>query len=195
MNRAAAFIDRDGVINALVEDPLSGNPESPLAPSDVVLLDGVPEALRRLLAAGFLLVGVSNQPAAAKGTVTRSELQAVQARVIELLAQGGVRFDAFHLCLHHPDGQDPELGVECSCRKPAPGMLLEAAHEMGIDLKASWIIGDTDSDILAGSAVGVRTILVEYPNSAHKRLGYAVPQIVATNLLAAVAALLDCVGS
>jgi D-glycero-D-manno-heptose 1,7-bisphosphate phosphatase len=187
---AAVFVDRDGVINALVTDPLSGRPESPLKVADVDLLEGVGAALRRLREAGFLLVGVTNQPAAAKGRASRAELEAVQSRVLQLLAQEGVRFDAFRICLHHPDGRDPELGVSCDCRKPAPGMLLDAARELDIDLAASWIVGDTDVDVLAGRAAGVRTILVEHPGSAHKR-GRATPQLVATDLASAAGAILD----
>jgi histidinol-phosphate phosphatase family protein len=116
-------------------------------------------------------VGVSNQPAAAKGKATMGELAAVQARVLELLAQEGAHFDDFRLCWHHPDAVVEELRGPCDCRKPAPGMLLTAARQHGIDLEESWMIGDTDSDILAGRSAGCRTVLVEHPPSAHKRTG------------------------
>ncbi len=131
----AAFIDRDGVINELVADGAGGSPESPLHVADVRLVPGAAAALRRLADAGWRLVGVSNQPAAAKGTISLDELHAVHARVIELLAAEGVRFDDFRLCLHHPDGVVPELAGPCDCRKPAPGMLLDAARAGGIDLE------------------------------------------------------------
>jgi len=103
----AVFIDRDGVIAGLVADPDSGLPESPLRVSDVSLLPGAAAAMKRLAAAGWLLVGVSNQPAAAKGKITVAELEAVQSRVIEMLAADGARFDDFRLCLHHPHGVVP----------------------------------------------------------------------------------------
>jgi D-glycero-D-manno-heptose 1,7-bisphosphate phosphatase len=178
----AVFVDRDGVINELVADPISGRPESPLSVADVNLIPGAASALRRLAGAGWLLVGVSNQPAAAKGSVPLAELEEIQAAVLELLAAEGMRFDQFRLCLHHPDAVVPELRASCDCRKPAPGMLLAAADELGIDLTVSWIVGDTDADILAGRAAGCRTILLEQPGSEHKRGGKSGPDRVAANL-------------
>jgi D-glycero-D-manno-heptose 1,7-bisphosphate phosphatase len=188
----ALFIDRDGVINELVRDAATGNPESPLRPADVTLIDGAAEALRELSDAGWLLVGVTNQPAAAKGTVTREELEAVHDRVIGLLAAQGVRFDAFRLCLHHPDGVVPELSGPCDCRKPAPGMLLDAARELDIELAASWMIGDTDADVVAGRAAGCHTMLVEHGASDHKRSGGANPDAAVPNLQAGRKFLRSC---
>jgi D-glycero-D-manno-heptose 1,7-bisphosphate phosphatase len=187
----ATFVDRDGVVDALVPDPATGEPESPLQPDDVALLPGAASALRALSEAGWVIVGVSNQPAAAKGTVTAERLGEVHARVLALLATEGAGFDAFKLCLHHPDGIVPELTGECDCRKPAPGMLLSAARELGIDLERSWMIGDTDSDVLAGQAAGCKTVLVEHPPSAHKRNGLARADAVVPDLTGAVTVVLD----
>jgi D-glycero-D-manno-heptose 1,7-bisphosphate phosphatase len=167
--RRAVFLDRDGVLNKLVPDPRSGLPESPLRAEDITLIDGVPDALSALRGAGYLLVGVSNQPAAAKGVTSVEELQSVQARLVELLARAGVAFDRFALCFHHPEGSVPELTKTCGCRKPAPGLLTDALRDLSLDPEASWMIGDTDSDIAAGEAAGVRTILIANPASAHKR--------------------------
>jgi D-glycero-D-manno-heptose 1,7-bisphosphate phosphatase len=189
--RRAVFLDRDGVINDLVADPLTGRPESPLRPADVALLGGAGAAMRALAAAGFLLVGVSNQPAAAKQTVTLSQLEAVQARVLELLREQGAAFDDFRICWHHAQGSDPVLGTPCDCRKPAPGMLLAAAASADIDLHASWMVGDSDSDVLAGVAAGTRTVLIAHPGSAHKRSGAVEPTLIAADLPAAADALLD----
>ena len=183
--RSAVFVDRDGVINELVPDRVSGRPESPLRPADLRLIPGASAALGRLANAGWRLVGVSNQPAAAKGLVSLEELQAVHARVLELLASEGVRFDAFKLCLHHPEGVVPELRVECECRKPAPGLLLEAARELDLDPVACWMVGDTDVDVAAGRAAGCRTVLLEYPGSAHKRDGHPHSDAKVRNLSAA----------
>lgn len=180
----AAFIDRDGVVTQLVPDPDSGLPESPLRVADVALLPRVAAALKLLRGAGWLLIGVSNQPAAAKGKVSVEQLHEVQACALELLADSGVRFDAFRLCLHHPDGVVPELSGDCECRKPAPGMLLDAARELGVNLSASWMIGDTDSDVVAGRSAGCKTILVQQQGSAHKR-GRATPDVVALDLYGA----------
>jgi D-glycero-D-manno-heptose 1,7-bisphosphate phosphatase len=180
--RGAAFIDRDGVIDELVADSGGGPPESPLHVADVRLVSGAAAALRRLSDAGWRLVGVSNQPAAAKGTISLGELHVVHARVIELLASEGVRFDDFRLCLHHPDGVVPELTGPCDCRKPAPGMLRDAARAGGIDLSDSWLVGDTDADVGAGRAAGVRVVLVTHPGSGHKRGSEALPDALAADL-------------
>jgi len=182
---AAVFVDRDGVINELVVDPASGRRESPLTVPEVALIDGTADALRRLSRAGWRLIGVSNQPAAAKGIVPLPEIEAVQERVIELLSDEGVHFDDFRLCLHHPDGVVPELAGRCDCRKPAPGMLLAAADAFDVDLAACWMIGDTDADILAGRSAGCRTVRVEHPGSAHKRSGAAPPDNTADSLATA----------
>jgi D-glycero-D-manno-heptose 1,7-bisphosphate phosphatase len=179
------------VINALVPDRHDGRPESPLSVDDVRLLPGSADALRRLRGAGFLLVGVSNQPAAAKGKVPLETLLAVQDRILELLREAGVVPDAFRICFHHPDGTDPALTGACDCRKPRPGMLLAAAEDLDVDLGASWMVGDTDSDVEAGSAAGCRTALVEAPGSAHKRSGRIEADVRAPSLEAAVAAILD----
>ena len=187
----AAFLDRDGVLNEGEPDPETGLLESPLHPDEVRLLPGVAAALRELAAADYLLVGVSNQPAAAKGKVSIEELIATQERVLELLAAEGVRFDDFKLCLHHPEGVVEGLRGPCDCRKPAPGMLLEAAAERSIDLAKSWMVGDTDADVGAGRNAGVMTVLVEYPGSSHKRVGGFAPDVRAVDLPEAVAAILN----
>jgi D-glycero-D-manno-heptose 1,7-bisphosphate phosphatase len=183
----AAFLDRDGVLNALVPDPDSGLPESPLSVDAVQLLPGAADALAALAAAGFLLVGVSNQPAAAKGKVALGDLEAVQERVLELLGRDGVSFAQFRVCWHHPDGVVEGLAVACDCRKPAPGMLLEAIDELEIDPSRSWMIGDSDNDVAAADAAGVRSVLIENPASAHRRLGAVFPYATAADVQAAAA--------
>jgi D-glycero-D-manno-heptose 1,7-bisphosphate phosphatase len=188
--RAAVFLDRDGLLNELVPDPRSGAPESPLAVADVRLLPGVAPAAARLARAGFTLACVSNQPAAAKGLVSLPELLAVHRRVIELLAREGVELASTRLCLHHPHGIVPELARACACRKPAPGMLLDTAAALGIDPRASWMVGDTDADIGAGRAAGCRTLLVAYPGSDHKRSSGIQPDRRAADLPSAVDLLL-----
>lgn len=184
--KPAVFLDRDGVINQLVRDPISGLPESPLDPAQVALLPRVAPALRRLRDADFVIVGVSNQPAAAKGIVELGQLESVQARVLELLEHDGTAPDDFRSCFHHPHGLVPELTCECTCRKPSPGMLLQAAEQLELDLGTSWMLGDTDSDVAAGIAAGCRTILIENPDSSHKRSGDARPDAVASDLAAGV---------
>jgi D-glycero-D-manno-heptose 1,7-bisphosphate phosphatase len=189
VNRAA-FFDRDGVVNELVRDPATGFSESPLVPGDVVLKPGVAGALKRLRNAGYLLIGISNQPAAAKGSVKLEQLRSVQARVEDLLRAEQLEADAFRLCFHHPEGVIAELALVCDCRKPAPGMLLAAASELDIDLTRSWMIGDTDSDVAAGAAAGCRTVLVEDLASSHKRSGASKPDARAPDLDGAVECIL-----
>src|ERR1700722_9502186 len=118
--RAAVFLDRDGVLNELVEDPVSGAPESPLSVDQVYLVPGAASAAAGLVRAGYLLVCVSNQPAAAKGRVCVSRLLAVHDRVCALLAHEGVMFTASRLCLHHAEGVVPGLSGPRGRCQPAP---------------------------------------------------------------------------
>ncbi|HVR05009.1 MAG TPA: HAD-IIIA family hydrolase [Solirubrobacteraceae bacterium] len=184
------FLDRDGVLNELVADPAAGAAESPLRVADVALVQGAARAAGRLADAGFRLACVTNQPAAAKGTVSLRQLLAVHARVLELLDEQGVLLAGCRLCLHHPAGVVSGLAGHCDCRKPAPGMLLDLAAELGADLQASWMVGDTDADIAAGRAAGCRTLLIRHPASAHKRRGAARPDLCAASLAEGVGALI-----
>lgn len=167
--RGIVFLDRDGVINELVIDPHSGACESPLEEASVRIIPGAPQALARLVAGGFTVICVSNQPAAAKGRVSVSQLLAVHTRVIELVEAQGAAIAASYLCLHHPSGVVSELAGTCTCRKPLPGMLLTGASALGIDPCDGWMVGDTDADVRAGKAAGCKTALLHYPGSFHKR--------------------------
>jgi histidinol-phosphate phosphatase family protein len=187
--QAAVFLDRDGVLNELVANA-RGVGESPLRVGDVRLIEGAAAAMLELARAGYLLVCVSNQPAAAKGQVSVEQLRAIQLRVVELLARNGALLDASRLCLHHPDGVRAALTGPCACRKPAPGMLLDAASLLSVDLSRSWMVGDTDADVLAGQAAGCATALVEHPASAHKRSGATGPDLHAHSLARAAAQVL-----
>ena len=188
--KAAEFLDRDGVLNELIADPASGAAESPLKVEHVRLIPGAAAAAASLAQAGFLLVCVSNQPAAAKGKLSVAQLLAVHERVIELLAHEGVTLAASRLCMHHEQGVISGLSGPCACRKPAPGMLLDAAGALGLDMGSSWMVGDTDADILAGRAAGCRTLLILNPASFHKRLQGVNPEIVADSLISGAPELL-----
>jgi D-glycero-D-manno-heptose 1,7-bisphosphate phosphatase len=170
------------VLNELVADPVSGVPESPLTVEQVRLIPGAAAAAVRLARAGYVLVCVSNQPAAAKGRVAIEQLLAVHERVTQLLVDEGVTFAASRLCLHHEQAIVPELAGPCACRKPAPGMLLDVAGALGLDMASSWMVGDTDADIGAGRAAGTRTLLIGNPASAHKRLQVVTADLVAASL-------------
>jgi D-glycero-D-manno-heptose 1,7-bisphosphate phosphatase len=165
----AVFFDRDGVIVELVWDVVDQAFESPNAEADVALAPGAAEAIRRIKALDYRTVVVSNQPAVAKRKASRADLCDAHERVVSLLADAGTVIDDYRYCLHHPDGRDTALAVSCDCRKPRPGLLLNAAAEMAIDLSASWMIGDSDADIEAGKHAGCQTILIENPRSIHRR--------------------------
>ena len=143
--KRAVFLDRDGT---LIED--MGYLKNP---DGVRLLPGCGVALAALQRNGFLLVLVSNQSGIGRGWLTRDEVERVHERVVSLLAEHGARFDAVYYCPH-----GPEEG--CACRKPAPGMLLQAARELEIDLRTSFLVGDKPSDIEAGHRAGCRTVLL-----------------------------------
>jgi D-glycero-D-manno-heptose 1,7-bisphosphate phosphatase len=165
----AVYVDRDGVLNDLVRDPRTGRPESPLRVSDVRLLPNAGRQLARLQRAGWKIACVTNQPAAAKAIVTEARLEAVHDRVVSLLGADGGTIDVFRMCRHHPEGVVSHLRGSCDCRKPAPGMLLSIAEELSLDLAGSWLVGDTDTDVEAAHAAGVRPLLLANPKSAHKR--------------------------
>ena len=147
-------LDRDGVLNALVDNPAEPRPDSPLRTTEVAVFPWVPTVLRDLTRAGFDVVIASNQPAAAKGKTTRAELQAVHAAVVlEATAAGGVIVSS-HVCYHRAEDA-------CTCRKPATGLLAEAfARNPGHDVATSWMVGDRASDVIAGTTFGLRTALV-----------------------------------
>jgi D-glycero-D-manno-heptose 1,7-bisphosphate phosphatase len=167
----AVFLDRDGVVAELVWDDVDGSFEGPTAAGDVQLVPGAADAIRRIRSLDYRTVVVSNQPGTAKGKVSREALLETHEHVVRLLAEQGVMIDDYRYCFHHPDAVDPALAGPCDCRKPKPGMLLEAAAELGLDLSRSWMIGDSDIDAEAGRAAGCRTIVVENPRSAHRRHG------------------------
>jgi D-glycero-D-manno-heptose 1,7-bisphosphate phosphatase len=126
----------------------------------VRLLPGSAEAIAELNMAGWFVAIVTNQAGIAKGLFSIETLQSIHEHLAELLRGHGARFDAVYFCPHHPAGIVKEFRCECDCRKPNPGMLLQAAEQHGIDLTRSWMFGDRLSDLEAGSAAGCRTVLV-----------------------------------
>ena len=187
MNRAV-FLDRDGVINAALHNPMEAKPDSPYRLDDFRLLPGVAQAIQAINEIGLLAVVVSNQPGVAKGKCDYAFLETVNAELTARLARQKAHLDAIYYCLHHPDAVDESLRVDCDCRKPKPGLLLRAAQELDIDLANSFMLGDSPRDIEAGLAAGCQTILVD-GHRAYFRLGEADcmrPRWTAQNLLAAV---------
>lgn len=155
--RRAIFLDRDGTINAMAYDPDHGLVDSPATPDEFHLLPGAGAAIKRINEAGFLVVVVSNQPGIAKGRFTLSHLDAVTRKMHHELARSGARVDGVFYCLHHPEAVRDEFRIDCPCRKPKPGLLLQGARSLDIDLKHSYLIGDGINDVEAGAAAGCRT--------------------------------------
>lgn len=153
--KKAVFVDRDGTLNDMVFDRDHGTLDSPRKPEQVTLIKGAGAFLRGLRDLGYFIALATNQPGIAKGTLTAADLEAVNGRLAALLAAEGGRWDDSRICPHHP-----QFGSPCDCRKPAPGLLTQAAREHEIDLRQSWMVGDGLVDIQAGRAAGCRTILV-----------------------------------
>jgi D-glycero-D-manno-heptose 1,7-bisphosphate phosphatase len=148
VKRRAVFLDRDGVLNASLVR--AGKPYAPRTLAEFRLLPGVPEALARLRAAGFLNVVVTNQPDVSSGKARREDVEAIHAFLLKELG-----IDAIKVC-YHTDNEG------CACRKPKPGMLLEAARELDIDLARSFLVGDRWRDVAAAHAAGCQALFIDY---------------------------------
>jgi D-glycero-D-manno-heptose 1,7-bisphosphate phosphatase len=169
--KKAAFLDRDGVINR--KAPAG---EYVMRWEEMEFLPGTREAVRLLRRAGFLVVVVSNQRCVAKGLITASALESMHERMRREFAAAGAIIDAIYYCPH-------ENAPPCGCRKPQPGMLLQAARDHDIDLAASWMIGDSGRDVGAGRAAGCHTALVTGNDDRSHRAAEAGADLVASSLL------------
>ncbi|MFA7230754.1 MAG: D-glycero-beta-D-manno-heptose 1,7-bisphosphate 7-phosphatase [Victivallaceae bacterium] len=141
--KKACFLDRDGVINEEVDYLWE--------PDKVAIIPGVPEALRKLKANGFMTIVITNQAGVARGLYEEKDIHLVHERICKILAENGAGIDAFHYCTHHP-----EFSGACACRKPEPGMLLAAAKNHNLDLHESFMVGDRISDIEAARNAGCK---------------------------------------
>lgn len=152
----AIFLDRDGTINKYVGYLRT--------PEQFELLEGVGEAIRKINLSGYLAIVVTNQPVIARGEVTVDGLQQIHNKMETMLGKEGAYLDGVYYCPHHPDkgfaGEVEELKVVCECRKPKAGLLLKAAKDFNIDLSQSWMIGDSENDVLAGKNAGCKTALI-----------------------------------
>jgi len=160
MHRRAVFLDRDGVINGYVYNAELGTVDSPSNPSEFSLLPGVAGAVATFNRLGLLTVVVSNQPGIAKGKFCEKLLGQMTKKMIADLGAAGARVDDVHYCLHHPQANVPEYRLNCDCRKPKPGLLLQAAQKWGIDLRRSYMVGDGITDLQAGAAAGAKTVFL-----------------------------------
>ena len=158
---SAVFLDRDGVIN--VDHGYVSTWER------FEFLPGVPDALRALQDAGYLLIVVSNQSGIGRGYYCEADVESLNQAIAQHLGSTvGVTLSEFYHCPHHPTEAEGEFRRQCDCRKPAPGMIRQAVLDHGIDLKTSLLVGDKDSDIEAGRAAGVARLfkVVDSPQTA-----------------------------
>lgn len=154
MNKAI-FLDRDGTINAIHYDEDIGLC-TPHTSDEFVFLPNVPESVRTINLSGFLAVVVCNQPDVGKGRLTMHAHEEINTKMISGLLDKGARLDGIYYCFHKSEDK-------CGCRKPNPGMLLQAAQELNINMGQSYIVGDTLADIGAGKFAGCKTILTANP--------------------------------
>lgn len=150
MRRPAAFLDRDGVLN--VDHGYAHRPEQ------LEWVEGAAEAVRLLNESGYYVLVVTNQSGIARGFFDEAAVKSFHAHMQDGLSALGAHIDAFYYCPHHPEGTIKPLAVRCRCRKPAPGMLEQAAREWPIDIGASFLIGDRDDDMAAAAAFNIRGV-------------------------------------
>ena len=180
--KRAVFLDKDGT---LIDDvPYN------VDPALLRLAQGAGPALRLMQDMGYRLIVASNQAGVARGLFSEAALPPLFAALQGMLALEGVRLDGWYWCPHHPHGVAAGYAMACGCRKPMPGMLLQAAREHGIDLARSWMVGDILNDVEAGRRAGCRTVLIDNGNETEwLRAPLRTPDITAPGLLAAAQAM------
>jgi D-glycero-D-manno-heptose 1,7-bisphosphate phosphatase len=181
MPNRCVFLDRDGTINEEI-NYLS-------RPDQLRLIAGAAEAIKRLKQAGLKTVIITNQAGVARGYFSEPALQQIHLELIKMLRAQDAHIDAIYYCPHHPTAGIGVYKIDCNCRKPKPGLLEQAARELNLDLRQSFLVGDKPADLQAGEAVGCRTILVRtgYGLESEKELtgGEFLPDHIADDLLEA----------
>lgn len=152
----AIFLDRDGTVNKYKGYITS--------PKQLELINGVTEAIRKINRSGYLAIIITNQPSIAMGRMSYAVLDEIHAKLDSLLGEEGAYIDALYFCPHHPDkgfeGEKSELKIKCDCRKPSGGLIRKAAEDFNIDLSKSFMVGDSEKDILAGIDAGCTPIFL-----------------------------------
>jgi D-glycero-D-manno-heptose 1,7-bisphosphate phosphatase len=152
----AIFLDRDGVINKNIKDMKK--------PEQFEILKGTSEAIKKINDTGYLAVVVTNQPTISKGFLSFENMEKIHDKMNKELTKYNAHIDAIYMCPHHPEKgferEIPELKIDCNCRKPKPGMITDAIRDYNIDIRGSWIIGDSLTDIVAGKNAGIKTAFI-----------------------------------
>jgi D-glycero-D-manno-heptose 1,7-bisphosphate phosphatase len=160
MKKKAIFVDRDGVINEIVYHSEMGIIDSPFTVEQFKLLPSVGKAINKFHKLGFLVILISNQPGMAKNQYSIDVFEKIKEKMKKELEKDDAKFDAEYYCFHHPDAKNKKYKKVCNCRKPKPGMILQATKDYDIDITKSWMIGDGINDIQAGQGAGCKTILI-----------------------------------
>jgi D,D-heptose 1,7-bisphosphate phosphatase len=159
VKQRCVFLDRDGTINLFTPGGFVKKPE------DFVLIDGAAEAIQKINSRGYLAIVITNQPVIARGEVDFETLHLIHKKMETDLGKYGAYIDDLFFCPHHPDkgfaGERSEYKIECECRKPKPGMILQAAEKYNIDLSRSWMVGDDMRDAQAGLNAGCKAVLLD----------------------------------
>lgn len=176
--RKAVFLDKDGTL--IPDIPYNVNPDL------ITLQPGVTEGLKLLKNQGYIFIVISNQAGVARGYFKYNELKKVEDKLNLLLNKEEIRIERYYFCPHHPSGTVTGLAIECNCRKPKPGMILQAATDLDIDPKESWMIGDILNDVEAGNRAGCKTILLDIGNETEWLEGnFRKPAFLASDFLQA----------
>ena len=147
MTKSAIFLDRDGVVNKNRDDYVKNV-------SELEIFSFISQPIKKLKELGFQIIVITNQSAINRGLTSHENVKEIHNSINNFLKKNDTSIDHFYYCPHSPD-------ENCICRKPKPGLILQAANELGIDLSSSWMIGDNDSDIVAGESVGCKTIKIK----------------------------------
>ena len=178
--KKAVFLDKDGTL--VTDVPYNADP---------ALVQWAPDAiaaLQLLRVHGYALIVVSNQSGIARGYFDETQLQKLITGMHSVLHYNGLHLDGFYYCPHHPEGAVKAYAIDCSCRKPLPGMLQQAARELDISLPSSWMVGDILNDVEAGNRAGCRTVLIDNGNETEWIMAdYRTPAYKAHNLADAAA--------
>ncbi|MEO7038241.1 MAG: HAD family hydrolase [Polyangiaceae bacterium] len=196
--RPGVILDRDGTLIDVVRDEETGSVSVAFHPDHLRLLPGVIDGLKALAGAGFGFALATNQPGPAKGQYSEAAVERTNRALAELFAAEGIELSVIEVCLHHPvggPGGDPKWLGECGCRKPKPGLLLNAIARAGFDPARTWMVGDSASDVQAARAANVRAALVFPTNRCEicpLRGGPSVqPDLVASNFAELASAIIN----